>query len=63
MADTYVIKIENGNAKLYKSNGNYIRTMCSGAKSGLVSGDEVQVTMLDGKVKIYAMNGNYKRTI
>jgi len=63
MADTYVVKIVGGNAKLYKSNGTFIRTVCSGAQSGVVSGDEVHVTMKDGKVKIYGVNGGFKRTI
>lgn len=63
MADTYVVKVENGNVKLYKSNGSYQRTICSGAQSAVVSGDEVHVTMKDGKVKIYGVNGSYKRTI
>jgi hypothetical protein len=63
MADTYVLKIEGGNAKLYKSNGSYVRQICSGVQSGVVSGDEVHLTMQDGKVKIYGVNGSYKRTI
>lgn len=64
MADTYVIKVENGNAKLYKSNGAFVRSLCSGAQSGVVSGDEAHVTMKDGKVKIYGVkNGDFKRTI
>lgn len=63
MADTYVLKVENGNAKLYKSNGSFVRTICSDAQSGVVSSDEVHVTMKNGKVKIYGVNGSFKRTI
>jgi len=63
MADSFVVKIENGRVKLYKSNGVYVREICSNASSAVVSGDEVHVTMKDGKVKIYGVNGVYKRTI
>ena len=64
MTDSYVIKIDGGHAKLYKSNGSYQRTIGdSGAKNAVISGDEVHVTMNNGKVKIYGVNGSYKRTI
>lgn len=63
MADTYVLKVENGNAKLYKSNGSFVRSICSEAQSGVVSGDEVHVTTKDGRVKIYGVNGSFKRTV
>ena len=63
MSDNYVVKIENANVKLYKSNGAYQRHICDKAKSAVVSGDEVHVTTVDGKVKIYGVNGSYKRMI
>jgi hypothetical protein len=63
MPDAYVLKVESANTKLYKSNGSLVRTIGSGAQSGVVSGDEVHVTMKDGKVKIYGVNGSFKRTI
>ena len=63
MADQYVVKVENGNVKLYKSNGSYQCQICSGAVSAVVSGDEVHCTMSNGRVKIYGVNGSYKREI
>lgn len=62
---SYVCKVEGGNVKIYNSsNGSYVRTICGGAASGVVSGDEVHVTMSNGQVKIYNLsNGSYIRTI
>ena len=63
MADTYNVKIESGNAVIQKVGGGFPRLICSGAVSGVMSGDEVIVTMKDGKVKVYTLNGAYKRTL
>ena len=63
MADQYVVKVEGGNVKLYKSNGSYQRQICTGAVSAVVAGDEVHVTVANGHVKIYGVNGSYKRQI
>jgi hypothetical protein len=61
---SYVCKVENGEAKVYKSNGSHYRTLCRDAISGVVSGDEVHVTMSDGKVRIYNLStGSHIRTI
>lgn len=59
----YVVKVENGNVKLYKSNGSYIRPICSGAVSAIVAGNEVHCTMANGRVRIYNVNGSYLREI
>lgn len=63
MADTYVVKVESGHAKLYNSNGGYVRSIGNDVISAVVSGDEVHTTVKGGKVKIYGVNGGYKRTI
>jgi GH24 family phage-related lysozyme (muramidase) len=62
---SYVCKVEGGNAKIYNSsNGSLVRTICSGATSGVVSGDEAHITMSNGQVKIYNVtNGSLIRTI
>jgi hypothetical protein len=62
---SYVCTVEGGNAKIYNSsNGSHIRTVCSGAISGVVSGDEVHVTMSNGQVRIYNLStGSHIRTI
>jgi hypothetical protein len=58
-----IAKIQN-NGQVYISNGSHIRTVCSGAISGVVSGDEVHVTMSNGQVRIYNLStGSHIRTI
>ncbi len=58
-----VLKIENGKAKLYGPQGQYILQICDNAVSGVVAGDQVHVTVRDGKVKVYGTNGAYIRSI
>lgn len=63
MEYTYLVKMENGKAHLYKSNGVRVRTLCSVAKYGVIQGDEVHVTMANDKVRVYSIGGVLKRTI
>jgi len=63
---SYVCKVEGGNVKIYNSStGGQVRTIyCGGVTSGVVSGDEVHVTMSNGQVKIYnCSTGGHIRTI
>ena len=63
MAKQYVVKVENGNVKIFKQNGDFIRHLCGNAKSAELKGDEVYVTTKGNNVKIYSVNGFYKKTI
>lgn len=63
---SYVCKVESGQVKIYNSStGGQVRTIyCHGATSGVVSGDEVHVTLSNGQMKIYnASTGGHIRTI
>ena len=62
MAEMYSVKVENGSAKLYKQDGAPARTLCGGAQSAVVKGQEVHVTMAGGKVKVYDVRGFYRGT-
>ena len=59
----YVVKLNRGAVQLFRSNGAYVRTVCSGAASAVVQGHEVHVTLPTGQVRIYGVDGSYKRTI
>jgi hypothetical protein len=63
MAKQYVVKVENGNVKVFKQNGDFIRRLCGNAKSAELKDDEVHVTTKENKVKVYSVNGFYKKTI
>ena len=58
-----VVKIVNGDVRLYAASGNYLRTLCSGGVSAVVQGDQVHVTRADGTVRVYTTSGHYLRTI
>jgi hypothetical protein len=63
-AKNYLIRIKNGQAIQYESNGQSVRTVVSkDAQSGVVSGGEIFITMKDGKVRVYQTNGQHMRTI
>ena len=63
MSTPTIIRIRNGQAVLYDSGGVMHRTLCSGAASGVVNGDEALITMTNGSVRVYSLNGTLKRTI
>jgi hypothetical protein len=63
MAKQYVVKVENGNVKIFKQNGDFIRRLCGNAKNAELKGNEVYVTTNENKVKIYSVNGFYKKTL
>jgi hypothetical protein len=58
-----VVKIVNGDVRLYAASGNYLRTLCSGGVAAVVQGDQVHVTGADGTVRVYRTSGHYLRTI
>lgn len=60
MAETFVVKVENGVAQLYRKDGKYIRVICAGAHSAKVRDDEVIVQMQGGQEKIYSVRGFFK---
>jgi hypothetical protein len=59
----HVIKLSRGAVQLFRSDGHYVRTVCSGAASAVVQGREVHVTLPPGRVRIFGVDGTYKRTI
>lgn len=61
MADTNKAKVENGIVRLYRSNGEPERVICSGAIAAEVKGEEILVTMQGGKRKIYSVRGFFKK--
>jgi hypothetical protein len=63
VADTYLVKVENGNLTIQKVPGGFARQICSGAVSGVIVGEEVHAKMKDGKVKVYTFNGAFKRNL
>lgn len=60
MAEIYSVKVENGFVRTYKPDGTPERTLCSGAQSAEIKGDEVLARMCDGKIKAYSVRGFYK---
>lgn len=56
-----VVKVENGNVRLYESQQNYLTLNTSGgiAVSANWSGENVIVTMADGKVRKYTLQQTY----
>jgi hypothetical protein len=65
MSVSYLIKVENGTAKLYSSDGRFHRTIgrSSNITSGVVQGDVVQLTTDEGRIEIYNLNGNFQRSL
>jgi hypothetical protein len=62
MAEKYTIKVENGLVRTYRQDGTPEKTLCSGAMSAEIKGEDVFVTMNDHKVKVYSVRGFYKGT-
>lgn len=63
MAETYAVKVENGIAKLYKSDCNYPKIICNEAVDAVVKGEEVHITMKTGKTKVFSVKGFLKKII
>lgn len=63
MADTYVVKIENEYARLYKADGTFVRHVCAGAVSAEIFGNEIHVTVNGNKIRIFSVKGFYIKTI
>lgn len=61
MAETFLVKVENGVARLYRKSGELERVICAGARNAEVKGDEVIVQMQGGQKKIYSVRGFFKR--
>ena len=59
----YVVKIDNGRAVIYTTEGSSRCTLCSDAVQGYVQGDEAIITLRSGKVAVYSLQGSLKRTI
>jgi hypothetical protein len=58
-----IVKIVNGDVRLYAASGNYLRTLCPGGVSAVIQGDQVHVTRADGSVRIFTTAGTYVRTV
>ena len=63
MAASVTVKIENGTAILYRTDGTRSRTICKDAVSAIVKGEEVEVTATNGEVRVYSVRGFYKKTL
>ncbi len=63
MEGAYSVKVENGYVKLFKSNGDFKRHICSNAVGAELKGNEVHVTTKDNKVKVFNVKGFYKKTL
>jgi hypothetical protein len=61
MAEAFVIKVENGIARLYRKSGEPDRVICAGAINAVVKDDEVIVQMQGGQKKVYSVRGFFKR--
>lgn len=57
------VKVVQGRVTLHRTNGVYLCSLCSGAASAVLQGDEVHVANPDGRLRIYGVNGTYKRTL
>lgn len=63
MAEKYTVRVEDGFVRTYKPDGTTPeKTLCSGAASAEIKGEEVFVKMMDGKLKVYSVRGFYKGT-
>jgi hypothetical protein len=60
---SFVVKLVNGQVRLFSSSGSYVRSLASGATSAVVQGDQVHVTLPNGSVRIYTVRGQYVRTL
>jgi hypothetical protein len=61
MAEAFVVKVENGVARLYRKNGEFDRVICGGALNAKVKEDEIIVQMQGGKKKVYSVRGFFIR--
>ena len=59
--EAFLVRVENGIARLYRKNGAPDRVICAGAMSAVVNDDEVVVQMQGGQKKIYSVRGFFKR--
>lgn len=59
----YVVKMIGTQVQLYRNTGSLVRSVVTGAKSAVLQGDELHVTMPDSRVRIYGVNGSLKRII
>lgn len=62
MPEKYTVSVKDGFVHTCKQDGTPEKTICSGATSAEIKGEEVVVTMKDGKVKVYSVRGFYKGT-
>jgi len=63
MSNQYVVKVDNGYARLYKQDGSFVRQICRDAVSAKIIDDEVHVMVTDSVVKIFSVKGFYIKTV
>lgn len=63
MANSQLLKVENGVVRLYKQNGELERVICAGAVNAEIKENEVVVQMQGGKKKVYSTRGFFKRNL
>jgi len=68
MSQAAVVKVENGQVKVFNSSGSGLYSWgvgggSSAAVSAIIAGDEIHVTRADGKVVICTHSGSQKRII
>jgi hypothetical protein len=62
MAESILVKVEDGFVRLYRPEGIRVRTLCHGALKAEIKGEDVLIKMESGKVLIYSILGFYKGT-
>ena len=60
--EKFVVKVENGYAKLFDLNGNFKRYVCDKAVKAELMGGKIRVTTREGKVKAYHVEDLFKET-
>ena len=66
MTESYVVKIDRGQAKLYNTRTKGFKTATSPvykATHAVIMGDEVHVTCADGRVRIFDFHGHLKSIV
>ena len=68
MSQATIVKVENGQVKVFTSSGSGLHSFgvgggSSAAVSAIISGDEIHVTRADGKVVVTTHSGSQKRII
>lgn len=59
--DKFIVKVENGYAKLFDENGNFKGYICGNAVKAEATGGKIRVTTREGKIKTYRLDEIYEK--